>query len=522
MQDAPEISKYQILKIFILVTVLNLGANLLVVIPLNVFYVPLLKDPLMQAIAEHLTRDSQASLVYNLTGFLSFAVPSLISTIYTWPLIQMLYARSDVVLQRVRRRVLNMPLMMGAITLLGWLIGFIQNYISLYYFISDSSTWSFTLLRSVLIVLVLASLCFALVYYSVDILLRHRAIPLLFPENKLSQTKGVIYLSIGKRFMILVTSVTLPVVILLFNLLLNRLESSALDEVIRPTVFIILALLVANYGIGYLVAASLSKPIDQMKAVTADIMRGEYSQQAAVRSVDETGVLAETINQMSRGLQEKELIKDTFGKAVDPRVRDYLLQGDLQLGGQLKQAAILFCDIRSFTAFCENRSPESIVEILNYYFTEMSRCIQSHQGMINKYIGDAIMAIFNLPLPLENFSQRAVEAALDMLQALDQVNEQLGLTGPEAIRIGIGLHAGAVLAGNIGSRDRLEYTVIGDAVNIASRLEGLTKELQSPLVISEDIYTAINTQNLFTGLGSSPIRGRQESLQIYGLQGTPE
>jgi adenylate cyclase len=252
-----------------------------------------------------------------------------------------------------------------------------------------------------------------------------------------------------------------------------------------------------------------------MKRAAKKIQDGIYDINIPVISNDEVGKLCEGINSMAGGLKEKEFIKDTFGRIVDPRVRDFLLQGNVQLGGEMKELTILFSDIRSFTSASEKMKPDEVVVWLNRYFDKMSRCITDEKGLVNKYIGDAIMAIFGAPINQEDHADAAVRAAYRMIDELAELNREFSNDHLPPISIGIGIHTGQVLAGNIGSSDRMEYTVIGDAVNVASRLESLTKEYKQPVLMSESTSKALKHQYSMNCLNKVSIRGKEEPMDLY-------
>lgn len=209
-------------------------------------------------------------------------------------------------------------------------------------------------------------------------------------------------------------------------------------------------------------------------------------------------------------------INDAFGKAVDPYVRDYLLSGHVKLGGETRVVSVMFCDIRSFTAMSETMAPAKVVSMLNSYFTAISKCISKHNGIINKYIGDAVMAIFGAPVPSENNALEAYEAAQDMREALVYINKKFADKGYPAIRFGIGIHSGPVLAGNIGATNRMEYTVIGDTVNTASRVESLCKEYNTDLLITESTAEQLgDIKEKLTLVDEAKIRGKEERVRLY-------
>lgn len=172
--------------------------------------------------------------------------------------------------------------------------------------------------------------------------------------------------------------------------------------------------------------------------------------------------------------------------------------------------------LRGFTSLSEKLSPSQIVEMLNIHFETMSRCIEEEGGLINKFIGDAIMAIYNVPIPRENHTERAYTSAKRMLSSLDLMNEDFIRKGLPELKIGIGIHTGEVLAGNIGSSSRMEYTVIGDAVNVSSRIESMCKETKRSLLVSEAARLRLpNTVNLDL-LGEFHLKGRKELIKLYG------
>ena len=260
-----------------------------------------------------------------------------------------------------------------------------------------------------------------------------------------------------------------------------------------------------------------SKPLLRLKDCAQNIANGNYDIRTGITTGDELGILSDTFNDMAVSLREKELMYDTFGKVVTPEIRNWLLQGNTNLGGETVCATILFCDIRGFTSLSEQIKPEQVVSLLNKYFSAMEQCIVKHNGIINKYIGDAIMAIFGVPLPNENQALDTYKCSLDMRKTLTELNTELEAENLPAIRFGIGLHTGNVLAGNIGSNSRMEYTVIGDTVNVASRIESLCKDYNCDLLLSETTAEKINNSKdfLLQSMGKTEIRGRKTAMNIY-------
>jgi adenylate cyclase len=209
-----------------------------------------------------------------------------------------------------------------------------------------------------------------------------------------------------------------------------------------------------------------------------------------------------------------------MGKYMTAEVLEHVLAGEVELGGKTLELTILFCDLRDFTTLSEKRTAQQIVELLNEYFTEMVDCVMAEGGVVDKYIGDNIMAVFGAPVTRPDDAQRAVRAAVRMRGALAKLNERFAERGIERLRFGIGLHSGEVVAGNIGSIRRMEYTVIGDAVNVASRLETKTKELATDILISEATRERLDGAVTTESVGEVHVKGRGQPIQIYKVIGT--
>ncbi|MEO7318759.1 MAG: CHASE2 domain-containing protein [Chthoniobacteraceae bacterium] len=226
----------------------------------------------------------------------------------------------------------------------------------------------------------------------------------------------------------------------------------------------------------------------------------------------------------SRVLQEqaaRQRIKRTFSSYLSPAVLDHVLAkaDELKLGGERKPVTILFSDIRGFTSMSETMEEEEIIGHLDEYFTEMVECVNHHGGTLHKFIGDAIMAVWGdvISEGPEIDARNAVRAALEMRTALARLNEKWQSEGRQLFRIGIGLNQGRVLVGNIGAPQRLEFTVIGDAVNAASRIEGMTKEWHTDIAVGENVQALLRDQFVFRTLGLFRLMGKRIALRIYAV-----
>jgi adenylate cyclase len=287
--------------------------------------------------------------------------------------------------------------------------------------------------------------------------------------------------------------------------------------------YLILALLglAISAVVGIWIARGVSKPVLQLAEGARKIGQGDYQYRVNVNQPDEMGLLAASFNHMSKGLAERDQVRDLLGKVVSPAVAAELLRKDVTLGGEEREVTVLFSDVRSFTTMCEALAPQEVLGILNRYFTQMSAIVEAHGGVVDKYVGDAIMALFGAPLANPDDADRAMETALEMCEALDELNAQQQVRGHPAINVGIGINTDIVIAGNMGSQTRLNYTVIGDGVNLASRLEGLTKtpEYATRIIISRTTLAKAKGRYQTRPLGEVAVKGKQKPTEIYALLG---
>jgi adenylate cyclase len=267
-------------------------------------------------------------------------------------------------------------------------------------------------------------------------------------------------------------------------------------------------------------ARSMAGAVASLAAAMRRLQEGEYAHVTDVHTGDELEALADGYNAMVDGLRERDNLRTTFGKYMTTTVMEHLLAGKVQLGGESLPVTVLFTDIRSFSTISERMEAHALVSLLNEYFAEMVTIIMHEDGVVDKFIGDAIMAVFGAPVPKPGDAERAVRAAIRMREALASLNQKLVERGMDPIRAGIGIHTGEVVAGNIGSEARMEYTVIGDAVNVAARLETATKDTGEDILVSEDTRAQVGEAFDFRPLGDIQVKGRQQPVRIYGV-GTP-
>jgi adenylate cyclase len=224
--------------------------------------------------------------------------------------------------------------------------------------------------------------------------------------------------------------------------------------------------------------------------------------------------------------REKRHIRRLFGRYVSNDVIDQLIAdpGLVRLGGQKRDMTVLFSDIRGFTAASERATPEAVVSQLNEYFGAMVEVLFRHRGTLDKFVGDMVMGLFGAPLPDDRHADHAVSAAIDMTTTLDRLNDKWRRDGRPELNIGIGINSGTMIAGNIGSEAIMSYTVIGDAVNLGSRLESLNKEYGTRIIISEATRSLLTEPVEARPIGEVTVKGRAQAVRIYevlGTKGTP-
>lgn len=294
---------------------------------------------------------------------------------------------------------------------------------------------------------------------------------------------------------------------------------AVVDKIRKRNFYITMIVLSAAILIVYFFSKTLTYPLGRLVNAAKKIESGDFSVRLKPDTSDEIGVLTESFSQMGQGLAEREKMKDAFGKFVNKEIADRILRDEIKLGGERKQAAIFFSDIRSFTSISEGLEPEEVVEFLNDYMTRMVNCVNTTQGVVDKFIGDAIMAVWGTPVSHGNDTENAVNAALMMRASLAEFNTGRGGPKKPLIKIGCGINTGPVLAGQIGSHDRMEYTVIGDAVNLASRVEALNKPFGTDILISQDAYDLVRDIYNVAPMQKIMVKGKKDPQQIYAVLG---
>jgi len=260
----------------------------------------------------------------------------------------------------------------------------------------------------------------------------------------------------------------------------TRVIAVPLDEVLAPFARIQLALVLGGAGalvlaamLGAVLSRSLTRPVRDLVAAVGRVAEGDYGAEVQVTSHDEMGTLATAFNEMTHGLLVREQYRSVLNKIVSQDVAEELMKGDVELGGENREVSVLFADIRGFTPLTEGMEPQEVIGLLNDCMEHLSEAVDAEGGVVDKFIGDEIMAVFGAPVAQDDHARSAVRAAIRMRDGMSEMNAQREARGEGPLSIGIGINTGVAVAGNMGSADRLNYTVLGETVNLASRLTDL-------------------------------------------------
>ena len=300
-------------------------------------------------------------------------------------------------------------------------------------------------------------------------------------------------------------------------------ESSIL-KAINLTALRIIAVSFAVFFLAILIirffSRSLTNPIEDLVDATNRIDRGDYDIHLRPRTKDEIGYLSDRFTNMAGGLAERNRLMSTFTKFVNKDIAEKAASGQLSLGGEDKNATVFFSDIRSFTAMSEKMTAPEVVEFLNDYFTRMVDCVNRTNGIVDKFIGDAVMAVWGAATTNgspEEDAWAAVKAALMMRIALYHFNENQIKNGRNPIKIGCGINSGPIVAGQIGSEDHMNYTVIGDTVNLASRTEALNKPFATDILITENTYLLVKDKIIAEEMPGVHVKGKTDPIKMYAV-----
>lgn len=424
----------------------------------------------------------------------------------------------------LRRRAVQVPGFLAFLSLVGWAIaGLVWG--SFWPWLAGKFTLAGALRQAFAMTFVAGPSVALFIFLGSERIWRER-LPVLFPQGDLAAT-GARNWRVRTRMMVVflfVSIVPLLVMSVATTVRVRGLRGADVESaaailqnlMLVQGVLLFSGLLLAFVLARYL-ADSVSRPLRDLQASMARVAQGDLQAHCAVVSNDEIGAVTAGFNHMVAGLRDRELIHETFGRYVSPEVRDEILSGRTALAGDQREVTILFADLRGFSTWVEASPAAEVVESLNAYFTEMELAIRAHGGLVLQYIGDEIEAVFGAPLADDDHADHAVAAAIEMQQRLDAWNHRRSEAGFRTLRHGIGIHSGTVVAGNIGSARRTSYALVGDAVNVASRIEALNKTYGSRILVSGATRSRLREAMPMQALPAVRVKGRSAEVEVYRL-----
>jgi adenylate cyclase len=264
-------------------------------------------------------------------------------------------------------------------------------------------------------------------------------------------------------------------------------------------------------------SAYFSTPIRKLGEMTKALGAGSFGHRVRINRNDEFGDLGSSFNRMAEDLEVQEKIKDSFGQYVTPEVVDMILNNPDMTKGSNIEATVLFVDIRGFTTLSEGKPPDLIVDLLNVYFARVTEVVNKNKGHINKFAGDEAVAVFGAPLPHPQHALNAVKAALGIQEEMEKLNREERM-GDISLEAGVGINSGEMVAGSIGSEEKREYTVIGDSVNVSSRLTSIAKG--GEILMSRQTYELIGKNRVMVEpKGEVSVKGRKEGVGVFRVLG---
>jgi adenylate cyclase len=309
--------------------------------------------------------------------------------------------------------------------------------------------------------------------------------------------------------------ITLPVFTAMTGLIVGTLvaDGGGSQTLLVATVASMVVGLILSGELTLMLSAAITKPISELRAALHEVREGNFETRAPITSSDEFGELADDFNKMVRGLAEREQIREAFGTYVDRQVADLLLSGRFPSEGVSVDVSIMFCDVPGFTAFTERAEPREVVAALNELFTRVVPIIGAHGGHVDKFLGDGLLAVFGAPEGYRDHADRAIAAGLEIAESADRADGGLELR--------VGINSGQVIAGSIGGAGRLNFSVIGDAVNVAARVEAATRQTGDDVLITEATRAALRRPVELEPREPIELKGKSEPCELYAALGLP-
>jgi adenylate cyclase len=416
----------------------------------------------------------------------------------------------------IRRRVLNAALANAIPSLAGWTLAGLFYLVNLRFVFGTSTFESIRIFTAIVLVggPVTSALAFLVSEYH-----WRREIPRFFPDGQLER-EGVLRLPIRMRLAatFMLTSVLPLLLTAMVNLVIQWREHSGLGPMwgheIRAQMFLVAITGVASTIMAFLVARFINHPVQALRSAMIQVSEGNLDVRVPVRSTDELGDLNQHFNAMVKRLRQAARARELFGRYVSPDVAREALERGVNLGGEVVRATAMFVDLRGFTALTHRIPATAVVEVLNAYYAVVESVCDHEGGVISQFLGDGVVVVFGGPLrPFDDHARRAVRAAIGIQRALRARKSGLPLEA------GIGVCTGDLIAGNIRARQRVVYTIVGDSVNQAARLQVQTRELGASILMTESTREAMGDLEVrLQPMGAVRLRGLGEPVVVFGVE----
>jgi adenylate cyclase len=439
---------------------------------------------------------------------------------------------SPALLARCQRRLVNLPAIIVCLNFLAWIPGAIvfPLAIGLLGCWDDIGAiwWQFGVSF-----MVSALLTTVQTYFLVEAFLFRHVYPEFFREDRPAAIEsGVIRITFRQRMILYWIAVAIVPLTALLVVELNCTEAHAdwLDDLRRLALGVTVVGVVSSAVIGAITGRTLLTWLKAHAAATDQIAAGNYEHRIDEKRPGEFGRLTDRFNDMAADLARARLTRETLGQMIGREVAFEVLERLPGLGGEIEEVTVVFIDIRGFSRRSAGASPERIVDLLNRFFTLSFQAIQRHGGHVNKFLGDGLMALFNVPRPSDDHADRAVAAALDLLAELARLNDDLKQERQAPLVVGVGIHTGPALVGCIGAtlegeggrqEVRKEYTAIGETVNLAQRIEQLTKCCRGPILLSEATRQRLRRSSATECLGPQELHGCDGAMIVHRITTSP-
>ena len=415
-------------------------------------------------------------------------------------------------LQRAQRYVVNLPWWFLAVTAVGWLSCILVFPAALRALPEPlNPDVTFHLIVSFVIA---SAIAITQTFFAVEMVSQKTLFPVFFRRDNPASVPGGLPLDLKTRAMMLyAATVVSPVISLALLLIVPRAANENRAFALAVAVVALTFGLVCFWMYGRLVEV----PVRLLRQAANRVADEDLSVRVCLQRADDFGPLIERFNLMVEGLREREQLQETFGRHVGREAAKQILLQDDGLVGSEQIISVMFVDVRNFTEHSSSHSPEEVVAVLNIFFREAVDKVEANGGMLNKFLGDGFMALFGISSIECNHAKQAIEAGKAMLCCLEDTANEFEQAGWPDLKIGIGINTGPAIVGSIGSPKRQEYTAIGDTVNVAARVEALTKTLGCQLLITEATRQHLGEKSNLKQLPPQTVKGKDEPLQVFGI-----